>query len=61
LLSNPSSSQQLILAKINDAERKQWIASAKPRLKRDKFANDKRVKIELRNPPDIEKISLKYC
>ena len=38
-----------------DAERKQWLASAKPRLKRNKFGNDKPVKIGFWNPPEIEK------
>jgi len=31
------------------------LANAKPRLKRDKFESDKFVKIEFRNPLEIEK------
>jgi len=40
-----------------DAVRKRRLASAKPRLKMNKFASDKLVKIGFRNPPEIEKNS----
>jgi len=37
------------------ASRKRSLASAKPKLKRNKFASDKLPKIGFRNPPEIEK------